>query len=242
MLKVIFAYLFLIFCTCASLADSSSENSEQSKFAIGSSLLDPNTLKLNDSDLLRKTVRPQKRTKYKLSQGNVEEYLKAHRTDRGRVFEAMIANAANQRFVSDGKSARMLIVAAELADPDEIKKHSADLLLWEDGHIVQRYQLKSYQNSKDVIAILTQPKKVQRYKNEIIVTHPEKLAEIRQQLSAQTKPLKPRWKKVDRALSEGRLTDEVPSGLKVPSLPTTQRVTDDFLRKEYDRLNKRSPN
>lgn len=242
MLKAILAFLLFIFFTFPSLADSSSEKSGQSKFAIGSSLHDPNTLKHNDSDLFEKTVRPQQRSTSKSAQGNLGDYLKAHRTDRGRVFEAMIANAANQQLINDGKSARVLVVAAEMKDPDEIKKHPADLLLWEDGNIVQRYQLKSYQNSKDVIAIITQPKQAQRYKNEIIVTHPEKVAEIRQRLSEQFKPLKPRWQKVERALSEGRLTDEVPLGLKVPSLASTQQVTDNFLRKEYAELNKRSPN
>ena len=68
------------------------------------------------------------------------------------------------------------------------------------------------------------------------MTHPEKLAEIRKRLSEQTKPLNSRWQKVERALSEKRLTDEVPPGRKVPSLVSTQQATDDFLRKEYEQI------
>ena len=240
MLKAILAFWLIVLCTCPSMADSSSGNSAPRKFKIGSSLHDPGTLKHSETELFHKTVRPQQRSQTKSVEGTEEDYLKAHRTDRGRVFEAMIANAANEQLISDGKSARVLVVAAELNDPEEIKEHPADLLLWDNGKIVQRYQLKSYQNSKDVIAVITQPKKAERYKNEVIVTHPEKLAEIRKRLSEQTIPLNSRWQKVERALSEKRLTDEVPSGLKVPSLVLTQQVTDDFLRKEYVQITKSS--
>ena len=230
--KVILTLFLLSLCSCATAEGSKSD----SKFAVGSSLVNPVSIKLTDAELFHKTVRPQQRSQTKSVEGTDEDYLKAHRTDRGRVFEARIANAANEQLISDGKSARVLVVAAELNDPEEIKEHPADLLLWDNGKIVQRYQLKSYQNSKDVIAVITQPKKAERYKNEVIVTHPEKLTEIRKRLSEQTKPLNSRWQKVERALSEERLTDEVPSGLKVPSLVSTQQATDDFLRKEYAQI------
>ena len=225
---------FFLFSLCSSVTAEGTES--DSKFAVGSSLDNPISIKLTDAELLLKTVRPQQRTNTTSAEGTEKDYLKAHRTDRGRVFEAMIANAANKTFSNEGKSARVLVVAAEMDEPEKIKEHPADLLLWDNGQIMQRYQLKSYQNSKDVIAVITQPKKAERYKNEVIVTHPEKLAEIRKSLSEQTKPLNSRWQKVERALSEKRLTDEVPPGRKVPSLVSTQQATDDFLRKEYEQI------
>ena len=147
----------------------------------------------------------------------------------------MVAHQATKQYIRINFT-RVLVVAAELYDQEEPEDHPADLLLWDGKKVIKRYQLKSYKNTRDLIAVVTQPKWVKYYENEIIVTHPEKLAEVRQQLAEQKKPLTPRWEKVEKALKDGRLTDEVKPGLKVPSREEAQKVTDDFLRKMFKRF------
>ena len=215
------------------------------RFAVGSTLSNPRFPRLAEPDhpktfnfdyprLIEVTAGEGELSTYKKHRGDIEGYVEARKSDRGKVFEAMVAHQANQQYIRNPFT-RVLVVAAELND-SESEDHPADLLLWDGKKVIKRYQLKSYKNAKDIIAVVTQPKLVKYYENEIIVTHPEKLAEVRQQLAEQKKPLTPRWEKVEKALKDGRLTDEVKPGLKVPSREEAQKVTDDFLRKMFKRF------
>ncbi|MDG2207160.1 MAG: hypothetical protein P8K78_04585 [Pirellulales bacterium] len=207
--------------------------------SIGSTLNDPITPALDYPGLVEVTVDENPA----LAQGDykkdIDAYVKSRRSARGRVFEALVAYQANQQYERENNSTRVLVVAVELADEkDKAEKHPADNLLWRDKKIQKRYQVKSYKNASDATAFVTQPKWMELYKDEIIVIHPEKLAEIRDQLAEQrkkSKPLSPRWQKVAAAIDGGRLTDEVKPGLKVPSLIETQKATDRFLRRIFIR-------
>jgi len=233
--RLTLAFLLLVTISSRVDADSPPEAQRDDKFAVGSALSDPKTLKLDYPKLIEVTAGEGELSTYKKHKGDIESYVEARKSDRGKVFEAMVAYEANQQYAKEKDPARVLVVAAELNDSEAVD-HPADNLLWKDKKIQKRYQLKSYKNTRDLIGFVTRPKWVKYYDNEIIVTHPEKLAEVRQQLADQKKPLKPRWQKVEKALKDGRLTDEVKPGLKVPSREEAQKVTDDFLRKMFKRF------
>ncbi len=207
--------------------------------SIGSTLNEPQTPTLDYPGLLEVTVDENPALVRGAFKEDVDAYVKSRRSARGRVFEALVAYEANQQYERENNPTRILVVAAELADKkDQADNHPADNLRWRDYKIEKRYQLKSYKNASDATAFVTQPKWMELYKDEIIVIHPEKLAEIRGLLAEQRKrgkPLSVRWQKVAVAIDEGRLTDEVKPGLKVPSLTETQKATDRFLRKIFNR-------
>ena len=240
--RLLLAFLLLVAISSQVNADSPPEAQRDDLFAVGSTLSNPRlalapapkTFNFDYPRLIEVTAGEGELSTYKKHRGDIEGYVEARKSDRGKVFEAMVAHQANQQYIRNPFT-RVLVVAAELND-SEPEDHPADLLLWDGKKVIKRYQLKSYKNAKDIIAVVTQPKWVKYYENEIIVTHPEKLAEIRQQLAEQKKPLSPRWEKVEKALKDGRLTDEVKPGLKVPSREEAQKVTDDFLRKMFKRF------
>ena len=232
--RLTLAFLLLILVVSLVGGDEPPEVQRDDRFAVGSAISNPKTLQLDYPKLIEVTAGEGELSTYKKHRGDIEGYVEARKSDRGKVFEAMVAHQANQQYIRN-PPARVLVVAAELND-SESEDHSADLLLWDGKKVIKRYQLKSYKNAKDIIAVVTQPKLVKYYENEIIVTHPEKLAEVRQQLAKQKKPLTARWEKVEKALKDGRLTDEVKSGLKVPGREEAQKVTDDFLRKMFKRF------
>ena len=120
--------------------------------------------------------------------------IDARRSDaRGKVFEATAAYEANQLYKKIGDGDRVLTTAAE-GDPG----HPADNLLWRAGLIIGRYQLKSTRNIDSIVNFLSAPEYIDRYANEIIITHPNTYLEVLRKLQRQIArgALSPRWKLV----------------------------------------------
>ena len=196
--KFLLAFLLLILVVPQVSADEPPEAQRDDRFverddrfAIGSTLSNPRFPRLAEPDhpktfnfdyprLIEVTAGEGELSTYKKHRGDIEGYVEARKSDRGKVFEAMVAHQATKQYIRINFT-RVLVVAAELYDQEEPEDHPADLLLWDGKKVIKRYQLKSYKNTKDIIAVVTQPKWVKYYENEIIVTHPEKLAEVRQQ-------------------------------------------------------------
>jgi hypothetical protein len=165
---------------------------------------------------------------------NPEAYVKARRSDaRGKVFEATVAHEANERFKLIGRPDRVLTSAAE-GDP----AHSSDNLLWKEGVIKLRYQLKSTRNAKSIIEFLSEPEYMEKYANEVIVTHPDTFNQIARELSKRKRldgSLPPDWQRVDEAFRAGRVSDEIFPKWKVPTYYEAQHKADDVIRSQFER-------
>jgi cell division protein YceG involved in septum cleavage len=128
---------------------------------------------------------------------------------------------------------RVLTSAAE-GDP----AHSSDNLLWREGTIRGRYQLKSTRNTKSIIDFLSEPEYVEKYFNEVIVTHPDTFNKIRRELSKRKRlddSLPPDWQRVAEAFQAGRVSDEIFPGWKVPTYYEAQQKADDVIRSQFER-------
>jgi hypothetical protein len=210
----------------------------QEKPALGFSrqpvLESPKTLQYDYPELIDATVGKVSRKAYEKYKDDPEAYVKARRSDaRGKVFEATVAHEANERFKLIGRPDRVLTSAAE-GDP----AHSSDNLLWRDGIIRGRYQLKSTRNTKSIIDFLSEPEYVEKYANEVIVTHPDTFNKIRRELSKRKRlddSLPPDWQRVDEAFQAGRVSDEIFPGWKVPTYYEAQQKADDVIRSQFER-------
>lgn len=206
-------------------------------FAIGSSLKDPRTLQVGYDELIDLTVgRVSKKafTKYK---NNVAAYVEARRSDaRGKVFEAKSAYDANRLYKKIRDGDRVLTTAAE-GDPS----HPADNLLWRAGYIIGRYQLKSTKNSDSIVKFISDPKYISKYANEIIVTHPGTFLTVLSRLENKKLlgPLSVRWKRVDDAIEEGRLSNYIFPGHEVSSYDEAQKKADEVIRRQFEKARRR---
>ena len=204
------------------------------KFAVGTVLESPKTLQYDYPQLIDATVGKVSRKAYEKYKDDPEAYVKARRSDaRGKVFEATVAHQANERFKLIGRPDRVLTSAAE-GDP----AHSSDNLLWRDGIIRGRYQLKSTRNTKSIIDFLSEPEYVEKYANETIVTHPDTFIKIKWELSKRKRlddSLPPDWQRVDEAFQAGRVSDEIFPGWKVPTYYEAQQKADDVIRRQFER-------
>ena len=139
---------------------------------------------------------------------NFSDYLKAcEKGSAGKAFEAL--TSINYNRIHGGNQ---LLPTALIGDP-----HSPADLIRNLTKGLERYQLKAgFQAS---VKALTDPK----YINMKIVTHPETLEKIKNELAKRivkaklrNVPLSPEWQGVKEAIQSGRLTDMI-DGMKVPS-------------------------
>ena len=201
-------------------------------FAIGSVLENPRTLQYNYQALVDATVGRVSRKAYEKYKHNLEGYIDARRSDaRGKVFEATAAYEANQLYKKIGDGDRVLTTAAEGAP-----SHPADNLLWRAGMIIGRYQLKSTRNSKSIVKFLTAPEYITRYANEIIVTHPNTYLEVLRKLQQQIArgALTPRWKLVEEAIKQKRLSNYIFPGHEVSSFHEAQKKAEQVIRRQFE--------
>ncbi len=202
------------------------------RFAIGSALQNPNTVNCDYEELIEATVGRVSRKAFEKYKNNIEGYVVARRSDaRGKVFEATTAYEANQLYKRINDGDRVLTTAAE-GDPS----HPADNLLWRSGYIVGRYQLKSTQNTDSIIKFLSDPKYVEKYANEIIITHPNTFHGVLMRLkkAKQRGRLSGRWKYVEDAIEQGRLSNYIFPGHEVPSFDEAQKQADRVIRRQFE--------
>ncbi len=156
------------------------------------------------------------------------DYWAQSRTSRsGKAFEWLEAERANRRLTRMGKEERILVTAIEGAPTDP-----ADLVkIGKSGRVVERFQLK--QGYKGCIRALDDPK----YARMTIVSHRDTVEKIRADLQrmvsrsqATGRSLSPKWIRVQRALNEGRLRDEIASGLVTRTRKQVERVAEKFTR------------
>lgn len=227
------ASLFVL-CFFSGCRRQEPETFQKDRFAVGVVLTAPKTLDLDYEKLIDRTVGKVSRQAFKKYQNNFDAYLQSRRSDaRGKVFEAVVALEANRRFEDIDRPERILTTAAE-GDP----AHPADNLLWVNGRIARRYQLKSTRNEKSIIKFLSQPEYVEKYADEIIVTHPDTFNGIERELSKRRRldpSLPPEWQQVDEAFRQGRVTDEVFPGLKVPTYYEATKKAEEVIRRQFER-------
>ena len=233
--------LFLVGCgnSLAKSEHTAHQTSIQTdRFAVGQILPQPVTTTLNYETLVDKTAGKVSGKAYRKYQDRFEDYLQARRTGlRGKLFEAAVAYQANQYLEQAGKPERVLTTAAE-GDP----AHPADNLLWNNGKITKSFQLKSTRNRKSITQFLTEKEYTTKYDDEIIVVHPETLQDIQETLRRVTlrgKSLSADQQIVEMALKQGRLTDELIPGLKVPTLEEVQREADEVIARQFAQAKQR---
>ena len=203
------------------------------RFTIGSSLKDPRTLKCGYEELVDLTVGSVSKKAFIKYQNDVDGYLRARKSDaRGKVFEAKAAYEANLLYKKIRDGDRVLTTAAE-GDPS----HPADNLLWREGSIIGRYQLKSTKNSDSIVKFVSDPKYTAKYANEIIITHPGTFLEVllRLEKKKQRGTLAPQWKCVDDAIEKGRLSNYIFPGHEVPSYEDAQKKADEVIRRQFEK-------
>ena len=205
---------------------------EPEVFAIGSVLKNPRTLQHNYQALVDATVGRVSRKAYEKYKDDLEGYIDARRSDaRGKVFEATAAYEANQLYKKIGDGDRVLTTAAE-GDPG----HPADNLLWRAGLIIGRYQLKSTRNIDSIVNFLSAPEYIDRYANEIIITHPNTYLEVLRKLQRQIArgALSPRWKLVEEAIKQRRLSNFIFPGHEVPSFHDAEKKAEQVIRRQFE--------
>jgi hypothetical protein len=195
-------------------------------FEIGSLVRSPRTLKIDDlGTLFRETTGGVSERAILTYKGYFDEYWKASYSGRsGKAFEAFEVYRANRRLLRSGKSERLLITAMEGAP-----HHAADIVLIDEaGRVTKQFQLKA--GATAAMEAIDYPK----YTRMTIVTHRDSLERIRGDLrkaklkaASRGKALSPKWRKIEDALSNGRLTDELISGLKTRTRAQIERITKD---------------
>jgi len=211
-------------------ADQPRQGSDE--YAVGSRLENPRTPTLEYDALIDANAGTVSIAKYKKYENSFDDYLKVRvNGTRGKVFEAAVAYQANQHLKSAGRPERVLTTAVE-GDPG----HAADNLLWSDNQIIKSYQLKSTKNRKQIASFLSDKKYTDKYDDEIIIVHPETLADIKQVLQRRKlsgKPPSGDLTVFEIALNNGRLSDEVIPGLKVPSYTKMHAEADRAIRRQF---------
>ena len=79
---------------------------------------------------------------------------------------------------------------------------------------------------------------MEKYANEVIVTHPDTFNQIARELSKRKRldgSLPPDWQRVDEAFQAGRVSDEIFPGWKVPTYYEAQQKADDVIRRQFER-------
>jgi hypothetical protein len=203
----------------------------RNKFTLGRMVSNPKTATLPYKELLEKTA-GKVRAKAIRKHRTFARYLDASRTGRaGKVFEASEAFRANQLLKRSGSELRIIVTAAEDAGSD-----AADLVMLQaNGRESKHFQLKS--SGKAAWDALGNPK----YGRMTIVTHPEELHWLSRELRKEktrkqlrNQPLSKRYARLDKALKDGKLTDEIVPGQKVLSRRSTNIKTENMLRRQWD--------
>ena len=208
-------------------------------FRVGSLINDPKTLKIRDLGELFRLTTGNVRPRSILRHGDFAPYWKVSYPGRsGKAFEAFEAYRANRKLARMGRSERLLITALE---PELGPHHPADIVMTiARGEIIKEFQLKT--GAKATIEALDDS----RYSGMTFVTPRDSLEEIRTDLKkAKVKaarrgpPLSNKWQKIDRALSEGRLTDEIVPGLRTRSRGQIGRIAERYTRELYEAVSER---
>jgi hypothetical protein len=191
-------------------------------FAVGRSLVAPNTLKLRGlKEYMRATGDGVTLKAFSAYGASFSKYWGVTRKSRsGKAFEAIVASRESLRLARTGDARRLIVTAAEGG-----RAHPADLLLRSaDSAIARQYQLKL--GAKAGAMAVTKEKYagmtilLPRDQMKLVA---RKLAEAEAKAARRGLPLAPRWRAVKEAIEEGRLTSRLPSGTLAPSRRTIER-------------------
>ncbi len=185
------------------------------RFLVGQTITNPKTLQMSSAEIYRKTVGTPRAKAVFESGGDFAKYFSKRGAPSvaGKAFEARATIKLNQFFVKSGIGDRMLITAVE-GFPTDV----ADLIrISGNDEIKELYQLKAgYEAAIKAV-------RDSRYAGTTIVTHPDTLKQIGSELrkailesQAKGKSLAPKWREIDAAIRQNRLTDQI-AGVRMPT-------------------------
>lgn len=211
------------------------------RFLIGQTITNPKTLQMSDAEIYRKTIGTPRRKAVLESGGDFSKYLakRGRLSVGGKAFEARTLIKMNNFFARRGVGDRILSTAVE-GFPNDV----ADLVrISSNGEVKELYQLKAgHKAAKEAV---TGTKDTVKYANTTIVTHPETLDDIKNELLniknknlVKGKPFPPYWQAIDEAIQQGRLTDQI-DGVRMPTREMSINKGVGKLEKWYNRAAKR---
>ena len=209
-------------------------------FKIGSSVPNPQTLEIHDLETLFRKTTGKVSAKAVLDYAdNFEAYWQASRSSRsGKAFEAYEVYRTNRRLQRLKSSDRFVITAVE-GNP----QHAADIVLIDKyGRVKKQFQFKA--GYTGALKAIKEPK----YAEMTIVTPRDKLKiiykeleKVRSKAKVRGRPLSPFWQKVEQALADGRLTDEMLPGYKTRTIEQIERAAKIFTAKLFQTASKAMP-